>query len=133
MIDFEISRDGDLVSDPARELISCSEDRMREQMALCRVKSVSKDWNEAHIGADLERFLGMDAKEEVLRQMESEAMNALCFDGYFQEDNIYIKTFLKDNSYVKMLIYIKTLNSKGSFSIDVELDLVKGVNVSIGG
>ena len=133
MIDFEISRDGDLVSGPERELVSCSEERMREQMALCRVKSVSKDWNESHIGADLEKFLGMDAKEETLRQMESEAMNALCFDGYFQEDNIYIKTFLKDNSYVKMLIYIKTLNSKGSFSIDVELDLVKGVNVSIGG
>lgn len=133
MIDFMIGKHGDLHLGEEREISSCSGEKLREQMAINRIKSISKDWRESHIGSDLESFLGKDAKEETLRDMERQVINALCYDGYFQEDNVYIKTFLKDNSYVKMLIYIKTLNNKGSFSIDVELDLVKGVNVIIGG
>lgn len=132
-MDFSITKTGDLILDENRDVAGCSEDRMREQMAMCRIKSISKDWHEAHIGADLEKFLGEPSTEETRLRMEGEVINALCFDGYFQQDNVYINTSLKDSSYVKMLVYIKTLNNKGSFCIDVNLDLVKGVNVSIGG
>lgn len=133
MIDFMIGNQGDLSLKETVEIAECSGENLRKQMAVNRIKSVSKDWNECHIGANLESFLGESAKEETFRKMESTILNALCFDGYFQEDDIYIKTFLKENTYVKILVYIKALNNKGSFSIDVDLDLVKGVNVVMGG
>ena len=133
MIDFTISSDGDLLLSEERNIVSCTDERLREQMALCRIKSVSKDWHESHIGSDLERFIGEPADADTVLRMESAITEALCFDGLFASENIFINTSLTNDSYVKMLVYIKTLNNKGSLCIDVNLDYVKGVNAVIGG
>ena len=133
MEDFILSPGGDLILTETLEVGACTEERLREQLALCRIKSVTKDWHEAHVGADLEQFLGQPATPEVLREMEMAVVQALCIDNAFNRENIFVNTSITNKSYVKMLVYIKTLNNKGSFCIDVQLDLVKGVNVVIGG
>lgn len=133
MIDFAINNSGDLLVGSDQNVLACSDDRLRQQMALCRIKSISKDWHEAHIGADLERFIGEPTDAPTIQEMEDTVVQALCFDNFFASENIFINTSLTDKSYVKMLVYIKALNNKGSFCIDVNLDYVKGVNVIIGG
>ena len=132
MIDFTLSDNGDLVLTPMADISACEGDRLRYQMALCRIKSISKDWFYDNIGADLEKILGEPLTTETNSNIKRMITNALVFDDYFKTDDIFINTSIRDKFCVTINVYIKTLDQKHSFLINVELDLVKGINVKIG-
>lgn len=132
-MDIRITDEGDFVLTDEK-IHQVDEDMERYQMALCRIKSIRADWFNDHIGADLEKFLGMPVNTENDTAIRQTIVNALTFDRYFLEEDIFIKILYSKNNRnrAKITVYIKTLNGKGAYTINANLDLVKGF-MAVGG
>jgi hypothetical protein len=134
MFDFGINEEGDLIFDTdTLDIHSSTDDELRTQNAMCRIKSIQHDWYIDHIGADLEAILGQP-NTSVSRSAGIEKItNSLTFDGLYKNEEIYIEQNVKTSTTVQYQVYLRTFDGKSASIIIVDLDLVKGVNVVIGG
>lgn len=134
MFDFAINESGDIVFDTNKlDIHSVTDDALRTQNAMCRIKSVSHDWFIDHIGADLEAILGQPNTQVTTSAGVDKIIESLTFDNLYSYEDIYIETKIISTTKIKYVVYLRTIDQNTATVIDVTIDLVKGVNVRIGG
>lgn len=133
MLDIAITEDGDLLIDAMnKDLYAIGTDDLRAQMAMCRIKSIKKDWFIDHIGSDLEEILGMPSTVATQKLGADKIFQALTIDSLFNVDEIYIVAESSNHTSINYQVYLKNINKDSAILIEVDLDLVKGINTKIG-
>lgn len=135
--DFKFTNEGEIVIDNSTHDISKQEnDDLRIQLAYNRIKSISNNWLVDKVGADLEEIIGKPCTEEVAEYGKIKILHTLTFDGLWEDNDIFIKTEIKNNTNIVYSIYLKIYQSETedtySYEIIAELDLVKGVYIKYG-
>lgn len=131
--DVAITSDGDLLLDgTTKDFCTVEEDDLRSQAALCRIKSIKKDWFIDNIGSDLESILGEPNNDTIRKYAADKIFEALTVDNLFEAHEVFIEASSSDPKSFNLEIYLKNLRNNKSTLITLELDLVKGVNVRIG-
>ena len=135
--DFGFSPDGEIIVDAeTHDIYKSQEDELRIQLSYNRIKSISKNWFIDEVGADLEEIIGKACNETTAEYGKLKIIDVLTFDGLWDDKDIFIKSEIKNNINITYNIYLKLRQSETeevySYEIDVELDLVKGVNIRYG-
>lgn len=130
MFDIAITEDGDLLFDTTnKDLYEINGDDLRLQMAMCRIKSIRRDWFKDNIGANMEEILGLPCTVDTQNLGSKMIISSLTFDGLFKSNEIYIVSESVKNTGINYKVYIKDLGKESSVLIELELDLVKGINI----
>lgn len=135
--DFSLTTDGEIIVDRAtHDIQSVTQNDLRIQLAYDRIKSISKNWFVDEVGADLEEIIGKPCTEEIAEYGKLKIVDVLTFDGLWEDNDIFIKTEIKNNTNITYNIYLKLYQSETedtySYEITAELDLVKGVFIRFG-
>ena len=135
--DFGFSPDGEIIVDAeTHDIYKSQEDELKIQLSYNRIKSISKNWFIDEVGADLEEIIGKACNETTAEYGKLKIIDVLTFDGLWNDKDIFIKSEIKNNINITYNIYLKLHQSDTeevySYEIDVELDLIKGVNVRYG-
>ena len=135
--DFGFSPDGEIIIDSdTHNIYKSQEDELKIQLSYNRIKSISKNWFIDEVGADLEEIIGKACNDTTAEYGKLKIIDVLTFDNLWDENDIFIKSEIKNNINITYNIYLKLRQSNSnevySYEIDVELDLVKGVNVRYG-
>lgn len=135
--DFGFTTDGEIVVDHITHDIKSSQaDDLRIQLAYNRIKSISNNWFVDEVGADLEEIIGKPCTEEIAEYGKLKIVDVLVFDGLWDDNDIFIKSEIKNNTNITYSIYLKLYQSETedtySYEITAELDLVKGVFIRFG-
>jgi hypothetical protein len=135
--DFGFTADGEIVVDSLTHDIKASQnDDLRIQLAYNRIKSISNDWFVDGVGADLEEIIGKPCTEDIAEYGKLKIVDVLVFDGLWDDNDIFIKSEIKNNTNITYSIYLKLYQSETedtySYEITAELDLVKGVFIRFG-
>lgn len=135
--DFSLTTDGEIIVDNiTHDIQSVSENDLRIQLAYDRIKSISKNWFVDEVGADLEEIIGKPCTEDIAEYGKLKIVDVLTFDGLWEDNDIFIKTEIKNNVNITYSIYLKLYQSETedtySYEITAELDLVKGVFIRFG-
>lgn len=135
--DFELTGDGELKVDCAtHEPGTVTDVKGKIQLSVTRIKSVAKNWFYDNAGADLEQIVGRPctpATAEVGRKL---IRNSLTENGLWEDNQFYIKSEIRADRTIVYQVYFKiyqNVNEKElSYSITVEMDLIRGVKVRYG-
>ena len=135
--DFGFSPDGEIIVDSdTHDIYKSQEDELKIQLSYNRIKSISNNWFIDEVGADLEEIIGKACNETTAEYGKLKIIDVLTFDGLWNDKDIFIKSEIKNNINITYNIYLKLHQSDTeevySYEIDVELDLIKGVNVRYG-
>ena len=135
--DFGFSPDGEIIIDSeTHDIYKSQEDKLKIQLSYNRIKSISNNWFIDEVGADLEEIIGKACNETTAEYGKLKIIDVLTFDGLWNDKDIFIKSEIKNNINITYNIYLKLHQSDTeevySYEIDVELDLIKGVNVRYG-
>ena len=135
--DFGFSPDGEIIIDSdTHDIYKSQEDELKIQLSYNRIKSISNNWFIDEVGADLEEIIGKACNETTAEYGKLKIIDVLTFDGLWNDKDIFIKSEIKNNINITYNIYLKLHQSDTeevySYEIDVELDLIKGVNVRYG-
>ena len=135
--DFGFSPDGEIIVDSdTHDIYKSQEDELKIQLSYNRIKSISKNWFVDEVGADLEEIIGKACNETTAEYGKLKIIDVLTFDGLWNDNDIFIKSEIKNNTNITYNIFLKLRQSDTeevySYEIDAELDLVKGVNVRYG-
>lgn len=135
--DFGFTSEGEIIVDnESHDIAQITDDDLRIQLAYNRIKSISHNWFVDEVGADLEEIIGRPCTEEIAEYGKSKIINVLIFDDLWVEDDIFIKSEIKNNTNIIYDIYLKIYQSETedtySYEIIAELDLVKGVFIRFG-
>ena len=135
--DFGFSPDGEIIVDTnTHDIYKSQEDELKIQLSYNRIKSISKNWFVDEVGADLEEIIGKACNETTAEYGKLKIIDVLTFDGLWNDNDIFIKSEIKNNTNITYNIFLKLRQSDTeevySYEIDAELDLVKGVNVRYG-
>lgn len=127
MFDFTINDCGDLVRDEsASDIKKCQSSLLVRQLALVRIKSVTKDWfNHNTLGANLEMLLGDMITQNTFLEIEELILNSI--SDIIHKDNVFITSSLVGDR-METQVYIR-VNTKQTVLIKVTIDVVGGVNV----
>lgn len=135
--DFGFTADGEIVVNSfTHDIQFVQTDDLRIQLAYNRIKSISNNWFVDEVGADLEEIIGKPCTEEIAEYGKLKIVDVLVFDGLWDDNDIFIKTEIKNNTNITYSIYLKLYQSETedaySYEITAELDLVKGVFIRFG-
>lgn len=135
--DFSVTPEGEIIVDNDTHDIAPSEqDALRIQLAYNRIKSISHNWFVDEIGADLEELIGKPCTEDIAEYGKLKITNVLVIDNLWSEQDIFIKSEIKNNTKITYSIYLKIYQEETedtySYEIEAELDLVKGVFIRYG-
>ena len=135
--DFGFSPDGEIIIDSeTHDIYKSQEDELKIQLSYNRIKSISNNWFIDEVGADLEEIIGKACNETTAEYGKLKIIDVLTFDRLWNDKDIFIKSEIKNNINITYNIYLKLHQSDTeevySYEIDVELDLIKGVNVRYG-
>ena len=135
--DFGFSSDGEIIVDTdTHDIYKSQEDELKIQLSYNRIKSISKNWFIDEVGADLEEIIGKACNETTAEYGKLKIINVLTFDGLWDDNDIFIKSEIKNNINITYNIFLKLRQSDTeevySYEIDAELDLVKGVHIRYG-
>jgi len=134
MFDFGLDSNGEFLMDAETHDISRQmDDDLRTQMALCRIKSIRKGWFSDHIGADLEALLGKPNNVSSRAVGKEKILASLMEGDLYDYGEIFIKAEQESATDVTYQVYLRTLDGLSATSLSVQLDLIKGINVKIGG
>lgn len=130
MFDFCISEYGELVYNGLSNDIKLSKlDDLIKQKAICRIKSVTKDWfNAPEIGADIEKFLGSPNNEATAEKIVESITYALTFDELIKRKDLFFIPKIDINK-ISIIVFIKRVTIDNPIIINVEIDIISGVNV----
>lgn len=135
--DFAITTDGEIIIDTnSHDIAQSINDTLRIQLAYNRIKSVARDWFVDEIGANLEELIGKPCTEDIAEYGKLKIMEVLTIDDLWSDDDIFIKSEIKNNTKITYNIYLKIYQVETedvySYEIEAELDLVKGVFIRYG-
>lgn len=135
--DFGFSPDGEIIVDTdTHDIYKSQEDELKIQLSYNRIKSISKNWFIDEVGADLEEIIGKACNETTAEYGKLKIIDVLTFDGLWDDNDIFIKSEIKNNINITYNIFLKLRQSDTeevySYEIDAELDLVKGVHIRYG-
>lgn len=135
--DFGLTPEGEIIVDNNTHDIQASQNNdLRIQIAYNRIKSISKTWFVDEIGADLEEIIGKPCTEDIAEYGKLKIIDALVIDDLWTDNDIFVKTEIKNNTNIIYSIFLKIYQSETedtySYEITAELDLVKGVFVRFG-
>ena len=135
--DFGFTPEGEIIVDNNTHDIQTTQNNdLRIQLAYNRIKSISKTWFVDEIGADLEEIIGKPCTEEIAEYGKLKIIDALTVDDLWTDNDIFIKTEIKNNTNITYSIFLKIYQSETedtySYEITAELDLVKGVFIRFG-
>ena len=135
--DFSFSPEGEIIVDnETHDITKSTNDDLRIQLAYNRIKSISHNWFVDEVGADLEELIGKPCTEEMAEYGKLKIIDVLTFDGLWTDNDIFIKSEIKNNTNITYSIYLKIYQSETedtySYEITAELDLVKGVFIRFG-
>lgn len=135
--DFGFSPDGEIIVDSdTHDIYKSQEDELKIQLSYNRIKSISKNWFIDEVGADLEEIIGKACNETTAEYGKLKIIDVLTFDGLWDDNDIFIKSEIKNNINITYNIFLKLRQSDTeevySYEIDAELDLVKGVHIRYG-
>lgn len=135
--DFRLTTDGEIIVDKfTHDIQATKDDDFRIQLAYNRIKSIANNWFVDEVGADLEEIVGRPCTQEVAEYGKLKIIDVLVFDGLWDDNDIFIKSEIKNNTNITYSIYLKLYQSETedtySYEIVAELDLVKGVFVRFG-
>lgn len=135
--DFGFSPDGEIIVDTnTHDIYKSQEDELKIQLSYNRIKSISKNWFVDEVGADLEEIIGKACNETTAEYGKLKIIDVLTFDGLWDDNDIFIKSEIKNNINITYNIFLKLRQSDTeevySYEIDAELDLVKGVHIRYG-
>ena len=127
MFDFTINDCGDLIiDDTKRDIKKCQNANLIRQLALVRIKSVTKNWfNHNSLGANLESTLGTIVGNDAITYFKSLILNSL--SDIIHQDNIFISASYSGTNILSQ-VFIK-VGEKQTVLINVNIDVVGGVNV----
>lgn len=128
--DFKLTVNGDVVFNNLQNDLDIVDnvDDMIEQQAICRIKSVTKDWyNAPEIGANIEKFLGYTNNLNTAQEMIDAITVALTYDDLVSEDDLFFIPRINMNS-ISILVFLNKKFSTPAL-INVEIDLVDGVKI----
>lgn len=129
MFDFGITKDGELIFDSEKmDALKIGQDDLIEQISIARIKSVTNDWFNSKIGANLEEFLGFECTETTADMVIDAIIYALTFDNFLEKGNLFFVPKINENS-ISVLVFIKKIYGEGPMIINVEIDIVGGVKI----
>lgn len=127
--DFSISDNGELVYDNTNITVEETDsDKLRRQIAVCRIKSVTGDWFNEKIGANIEFHLGMPNTLETAETIMQAITSELTEDYLVKTEDLFIIPKVTENG-ISLLVFINKLYGEGPVIINVEIDIVGGVKV----
>lgn len=135
--DFGVTSEGEIVvNSDTHDIMKTTDNDLRIQLAYNRIKSISHNWFVDEIGADLEEIIGKPCTEDVAEYGKLKIINVLTVDDLWSNNDIFIKTEIKNNTNIIYSIYLKIYQSETedtySYEIIAELDLIKGVFIRFG-
>lgn len=135
--DFGFTPEGEIIVDnDSHDIYKSQDDELKLQLTYNRIKSVANNWFVDEVGADLEEIIGMTCDDDTAEYGKQKIIQVLVFDELWDEDDIFIKAEIKNNTTIAYNIYLKLTQSDTeeiySYEIDAELDLVKGVHIRYG-
>lgn len=129
MFDFTITDSGELVYDYENSgLKKSTEDELRRQIAVSRIKSVTGNWFNTLIGANLEGFIGSPCNTETYESIEQAIINSLTNDELFDSSEIFLIPKI-DKTSISILVFLKSRYGTNPKIINVNIDIVSGVKV----
>ncbi|MEG1870832.1 MAG: hypothetical protein RR192_02410 [Peptostreptococcaceae bacterium] len=129
MFDFGITENGELLFDNENmDALKKDKDELIKQIAISRIKSVTKDWFNSNIGANLEEFIGTECTEETSNDVINAIIISLTFDQFLKTGSLFFVPKIDKNS-ISILVFIKKYYGEGPMIINVEIDIVGGVKV----
>lgn len=129
MIDFFIGKYGELELGEENHIKTVTEDELRVQMAYCRIKSITHDWYIDNIGANLEKYLGYENTLSQAEEIKANILEAITFDEYIDKKDVFIvPKIIRHN--ISFVVFIKNIKTNSVSRIDVEIDIVGGVNIT---
>lgn len=134
-IDIMITEDGDFIlcedeneAHTVCEMLSCKESDYLAQIIMNRVKTMKPDWFYDHVGADLEQLLGEDNTEDTANKGIELINNALCGDGFLEEENVWIKPSPVDIYTIVYLLAVRVSDLE-QLMFKINIALSSGVNI----
>lgn len=110
------------------------QDELRNQIAMCRIVSVSHDWFYDNIGADLEQIIGEPVSTNTLRIGKELIFDSLVKDEFIESDELIIEDFLTSSNSIGYNVFIRQKYNTNMYMLfKVTLDLIKGVEVLLEG
>ena len=136
--DFGLDLSGELLldEDDNLDILKKTENDLRLQLSYDRIKSVSTNWFEDHIGADLESIIGRPCDTSTADVGKNLIDKQLTFDDLWDEDEYLIKAKIKNDFTIEYNIFFKIKDEEAdevySYEIDAIIDLIKGVHIRYG-
>lgn len=136
--DFMVSSDGELVLDnETHDFSKVSDNALKCQLAYTRIKSCVNDWFYDEVGADLEELVGRNIQESTIDTGKQRIIEVLTYDGLWNNNDIFVQTVVKNSTQLEYIVYLRIrtddIDKSGtSVTLNIDLDLVKGVKVRYG-
>lgn len=129
MFDFNINENGELIYNPnIKDADYINKDDLIKQIATNRIKSITGDWFNSTIGANLEEFLGMPNTPETANDITNRIKTALIYDDFLKENDLYFIPKIDKNVF-SLKVFIKGQYGNSPMLIDVVIDIVSGVKI----
>lgn len=129
MFDFGITDKGELIFDTQKKDINKNtQDGLRRQIALCRIKSVVGDWFNTSIGANLEEHLGELCNDETANSVMESIETSLTYDDFISKSDLFFVPQIEANS-ISVLVFINSIIGESPSVINVTIDIVGGVKI----
>lgn len=135
--DFGFLPEGEIIiNNETHDIVKSSDNDLKIQLAINRIKSISNNWFIDEIGANLEELVGRPCTTDTAEYGKLKIANSLTFDGLWTDEEIFIKAEIKNNTNIIYSIYLKIYQQETedtySYEIVTTLDLVKGVFIEFG-
>lgn len=140
-MDFTITNDGDLNIEKyhngtitENHISTSTGDKLRNQIAMCRIISITHDWYYDNIGANLEQLIGSPLSSSTIKHGRELIMSSLTKNEFISSDEITVEDVLTSSNSIGYNVFIKQMEVDSTFVlIEVSLDLIKGVKVLLKG
>lgn len=135
-MDFKLDYTGELQVTENHDLDIVSDIEYKIQTSYDIIKSVSTTWFYDNIGADLEQHVGEPVTTNVLEGIKQQIIYHLTLNNFWNPDDILVVYKVKNATKVIFSVFLRLYTDDAykeeSRQIDVELDLIKGVNIRYG-
>lgn len=132
--DLELFQEVDLEGKVSNSILDTDKDTLRNQIAMCRILSVTHDWFYDNVGADLEQIIGEAVTTNTLTTGRELILDSLTKNDFISSDDIRIESIITSPNSIGYNVYIKQMYNQNFFIMfEVTLDLIKGVKVLLRG
>lgn len=135
-MDFKLDYTGELQTTEDHDLETVSDVEYKIQTSYDIIKSVSTTWFYDNIGANLEQHVGEPVTPANLESIKQQLIHHLTANNLWNTDDILVTYNVKKATKVIFSVFLRLYTNdkykEESREIEVELDLIKGVNIRYG-